>query len=50
MIASDTPLVLALAEAAETTYLVWLVAIPDEVDALLDTLFLPAVEALTPAQ
>ena len=50
IIASDTPLVLALAEAAETTYLVGLVAIPDEVDALLDTLFLPAVEALTPAQ
>ena len=43
-------LALALAETDETAYLVLLAASPDQIDALAETVFLPAVDALTPLE
>jgi imidazolonepropionase-like amidohydrolase len=44
------PVGLALAETEEAAYLVLLAAPGEELDALFETVFLPAVEALTPVE
>ena len=44
------PLALALAETDEAAYLILLAAPADQIDALAETVFLPAVDALTPLE
>ncbi len=44
------PLALALAETDEVAYIVLLAAPPDQMDALAEAVFLPAVDALTPIE
>jgi hypothetical protein len=44
------PMGLALAETDDAAYLVLLAAPGDEIDALAETVFLPAVDALAPVE
>ena len=44
------PLALALAETDDAAYLVLLAAPGEEMDALVETVFFPAVDALTPVE
>jgi hypothetical protein len=44
------PMALALAETDDAAYLVLLAAPGDEIDTLAETIFFPAVDALTPIE